>query len=77
MKLAIQLIAVALGLALGSAAYAQTRHDEKAHGSGKPAAVANEGTGANAAPGRHDERPHGKAKKVKKAEKKPADADKK
>jgi uncharacterized protein HemX len=76
MKLAIQLIAVALGLALGSAAYAQTRHDEKAHGSGKPAASTQENAGTNAAPGRHDERPHGKAKK-KKAEKKPADTDKK
>jgi len=46
-----------------SAAHAQGRHDEKPHGTAKPAATQ---TQERAAPpvsgGRHDERPHGMTK---------------
>ena len=53
----------AIGLALGSAALAQGRHDDKPHGvPGKPAAAPDSSV-TDRTPGRHDERPHGKAKK--------------
>lgn len=51
-----------LGIALSTSAFAQGRHDEKPHGSGKPMAVANEQAGNPPLPGRHDERPHGTKK---------------
>ena len=56
-------LAMAIGTALGTAAYGQARHDEKPHGSAKPAPSATVDTpAADRMPGRHDERPHGKAK---------------
>jgi len=51
-----------LGIALSTSAFAQGRHDEKPHGSGKPMAVAKEQAGHPPLPGRHDERPHGTRK---------------
>ena len=65
-KLTAYMLATAISLALGSAAYAQARHDEKPHGSAKPAPSATADTPAtDRAPGRHDERPHGKKDKAK------------
>jgi len=56
--------------ALGTASFAQGRHDDKPHGMPKnmPMATDNHGTAAPA--GRHDERPHGPKKAV---AKKPGD----
>lgn len=54
---------IALGLILGSAAYAQGRHDERPHGAPKksePSAVEPAGPSMG---GRHDDRPHGVKKK--------------
>ena len=68
-------IAAAIGLALGSAAYAQARHDEKPHGTPGKATTASDTPATDRAPGRHDERPHGTPKKKapKKAEGKKAE----
>ena len=70
-RIALQVIAVALGIGLGSATYAQGRHDEKPHGSAKPAASA-EGSTTPGMTGRHDERPHGPPTVKKQAVKKKA-----
>lgn len=56
----ITAIALVAGTAFAVGAYAQSRHDEKPHGSGKPAASSSQQgpmTGM-----RHDERPHGQKK---------------
>jgi len=53
-----------LGVLVAGLSLAQGRHDEKPHGSGKPAA---ESTAVERTPawgGRHDERPHGPRKPV-------------
>jgi len=68
-------IALATALALGGAAYAQGRHDDKPHGTAK-ARPSPESPVTERTPGRHDERPHGPAKKAKKADTKKADAKK-
>lgn len=52
-------LTIIIGLALSASVFAQGRHDEKPHGSGKPVVVKNEQAGNPALPGRHDERPHG------------------
>jgi len=65
----------AICAALGTTVYAQTRHDEKPHGGGKPSA-APETPAADRTPGRHDERPHGTPKKAKKADTKKGEASK-
>lgn len=62
------------GTALASAVSAQGRHDEKPHGSAKPAATPTEGQYAPAPGGRHDEKPHGPRKPAKKADSKKAGA---
>ena len=60
------IIAIAASLVLAGAAYGQGRHDEKPHGSGKPAAASKErGSVEGVSGGRHDERPHGPKKKAK------------
>ena len=56
------------GTALGSAAFAQGRHDENPHGMPKDMPMSMDGKEAPAPAGRHDEKPHGQ----KKAAKKPA-----
>ena len=67
-KAFIQALAVALGLALGSTAFAQARHDEKPHGIPAKPSAAPDTPAADRTPGRHDDRPHGKPKaKAKKA----------
>ena len=55
-------LALAAGLAMSAAPYAQTRHDEKPHGAPQKAVKKSNieqprGTGT-----RHDEKPHGPAK---------------
>ena len=67
-RLTIYAMAAAISVALGTAAYAQSRHDEKPHGMGKPAA-AQDTSVTDRTPGRHDERPHGPSKSKKKAAK--------
>jgi hypothetical protein len=58
--------------ALGTASFAQGRHDDKAHGTPKIMPMATESQAAAAPAGRHDERPHGPKKAVaKKAGDKP------
>lgn len=71
---ALAALAIGMSLGIGTATYAQFRHDEKPHGSAKPAAT--QGEVQRGMPGRHDERPHGPPKK-KDAAKKSADAEKK
>ena len=61
----------AVSAALGTASFAQGRHDDKAHGMPKNLPTAAESQGAPAPAGRHDERPHGQKKP---ALKKPADS---
>lgn len=67
------------GTVLATASFALGRHDEKPHGSGKPAAGAIAST-SGITGGRHDERPHGpkqsagKAADVKKEAAKPGAA---
>ena len=54
--------------ALGTASFAQGRHDDKAHGTPKNMPMATESQAAATPAGRHDERPHGPKKPaVKKA----------
>lgn len=54
--------------ALGTASFAQGRHDDKPHGMPKNMPMATESQGAAAPAGRHDEKPHGPKKPaVKKA----------
>lgn len=68
-------LAILLGLGLGTTALAQLRHDDKPHGSAKPAATKAEGAPS---PGnRHDEKPHGKPKATQAEAKKAVDAEKK
>ena len=57
-----------LGIALSSAAFAQGRHDEKPHGTQKPAAESPEVKRVPAGSGRHDEKPHGMKKPAAKKE---------
>ena len=61
-KISTLAIIGAVCAALGTAVYAQARHDEKPHGEGKPSAASGTSV-ADRAPGRHDERPHGTPKK--------------
>jgi hypothetical protein len=44
-----------LGIALSTSAFAQGRHDEKPHGTGKPAATQESKVTRTATGGRHDE----------------------
>ena len=60
--IAIATIVFAVSTAVGSAAYAQGRHDDKPHGMPKDMPMAKESQGAPAPAGRHDERPHGQKK---------------
>lgn len=54
--------------ALGTASFAQGRHDDKPHGMPKDMPMAAESPAATAPAGRHDEKPHGPKKPaVKKA----------
>lgn len=69
---ATSVIALAIALALGGAAYAQGRHDEKPHGMSK-AGPSPESPVTERTPGRHDDRPHAPAKKTKKTDTKKAD----
>ena len=73
-KHAIAVAALALGLATGSGAYAQGRHDEKPHGMQKQTDAAKNSSERQATGGRHDEgaTSHGK-KKSTKASKRPVD----
>jgi hypothetical protein len=67
-------LAIILGIALSTSAFAQGRHDEKPHGQGKPAAESPDVKKVTAASGRHDEKPHGiKKSTAKKDATKPAD----
>ena len=53
-------LVAALGLSLGTAGQAQTRHDEKPHGMPKNVATADKKpVKQSGIAGRHDERPHG------------------
>lgn len=62
-KLAFALItAAAFGIAAGSPAFAQGRHDDKPHGTQKPAATSGEQSSPSGVAGRHDDRPHGPRK---------------
>ena len=67
---AIATVVFAVSAAVGTAVYAQGRHDDKPHGMMKSAPAAGEDRGAPPVAGRHDERPHGPKKA---AAKKPAD----
>ena len=60
------LIAAAFGLALTATAQAQTRHDEKPHGTPKSSASATTAKQVKqpGIAGRHDERPHGVARET-------------
>ncbi len=66
---AIATIVFAASTAIGTAAYAQGRHDDKPHGMPKDMPMSMDSKAAPAPAGRHDEKPHGQ----KKAAKKPAD----
>jgi hypothetical protein len=69
-------LAMILGIALSTSAFAQGRHDEKPHGMPKnpPAAESSDGDKGPAVGGRHDEKPHGMKKPaVKKDSAKAAD----
>jgi hypothetical protein len=59
----MSLVALVLGAAVAMTAAAQGRHDEKPHGSTKPATGQSEASGPSTG-GRHDERPHGTKKKA-------------
>ena len=61
-QISIATIVFAVSTAVGSAAYAQGRHDDKPHGMPKNMPMATESQGAPAPAGRHDERPHGQKK---------------
>ena len=62
-KLMTYTFAIAICAVLATGAYAQARHDEKPHGSAKPAPSATaDAPATERAPGRHDDRPHGKPK---------------
>ena len=54
--------AMVMGLALSAPAFAQGRHDEKPHATGKPAAASSVKEGVVVGSGRHDEKPHGMRK---------------
>lgn len=69
---AIATIVFAASTALGSAAYAQGRHDDKPHGMPKDMPMAAKSEGAPGPAGRHDERPHGQMKPAKKPAEKAA-----
>ena len=58
----IAVIVLGISVALGTAAYAQGRHDDKPHGVPKDMPMATESHGAPAPAGRHDEKPHGQKK---------------
>lgn len=59
-------IAIAIGLALAGAGVAQTRHDEKPHGTPKNTAATakSKQVKQSGMSGRHDERPHGMAQET-------------
>ncbi len=61
-RIGIAAIAFVAGTALGTAAYAQGRHDDRPHGMPKDMPMAKDCTGAPAPAGRHDEKPHGEKK---------------
>ena len=70
---AIATVVFAVSAAVGTAVYAQGRHDDKPHGTMKSTPAASEDRGAPPVAGRHDERPHGLKKAVaKKSSDKPA-----
>ena len=54
---AIASVVFAVSAALGTASFAQGRHDDKPHGMMKSAPAASEERGAPPVAGRHDERP--------------------
>ncbi len=71
---AIAAIVFAVSTAIGTAAYAQGRHDDKPHGMHKDMPMSMDGKGAPGPAGRNDERPHGQEKAAKKpADKAPTD----
>ena len=75
-KLITYAFAASIYGAFATGAYAQARHDEKPHGSAKPAPSATtDNPATDRAPGRHDERPHGKPKAKAKAKKPEAKKD--
>lgn len=69
-RTAIAVLVLGVSAAVGTAVYAQGRHDDKPHGMLKSAPAASEDRGAPGMMGRHDERPHGQKKP---AAKMPAD----
>lgn len=76
-KASIHVLAATLGLAIGSAAFAQARHDEKPHGMPAKPSAAPDTPASERTPGRHDDRPHGKPKtRAKKAPAKKGEAKK-
>ena len=66
---AITTVVFIFSAALGTASFAQGRHDDKPHGMPKNMPMTTESQGAPAPAGRHDEKPHGQKKP---AAKKPA-----
>ena len=66
---AIMTVVFIFAAALGTASFAQGRHDDKPHGIPKNMPITTESQGAPAPAGRHDEKPHGQKKP---AAKKPA-----
>lgn len=69
-KLATYVLAAAMYAALATTAFAQARHDEKPHGTAKPAPSSTADTPATErTPGRHDDRPHGQKKSKDKSKK--------
>mgnify|MGYP001318972922 CR=1 FL=1 len=71
-RTSIAAMALVIGTALATTAFAQGRHDEKPHGSTKPSASTTEEKCGPTTGGRHDEKPHGPCKPA--AKKKPVAA---
>jgi hypothetical protein len=69
-KVAIRTLVLAVGLSLSAAPYAQTRHDEKPHGTPKKAVKKSDVQQPRGSGTRHDEKPHGQPKAKAEAEKK-------
>jgi len=65
----VTMVVLIFSASVGSASFAQGRHDDKPHGMPKNMPMATESQGAPASAGRHDERPYGQKKP---AAKKPA-----
>ena len=76
-SITLSALTMILGIALSTSAFAQGRHDEKPHGSTKPAADASDKERTPNPGGRHDEKPHGPQKPAAKKDsgKKAADGD--